>query len=311
MAIPKILLFYVFTPLADPEAVRMWQRDLCESLGLRGRILISPHGINATVGGELDAVKRYARKTREYAPFSGVDFKWSDGSGVSDEPGRSGWRESLDFPKLTVKVRDELVSFGAADAVRVDGDGVVGGGAHLTPDELHHLVAERGDEVVFFDGRNAYEAAIGRFDGAIVPDVRTTHDFVGQLDSGAFDELKDKPVVTYCTGGVRCEVLSSLMRARGFAEVYQLDGGIVRYGEAFRDGGLWSGSLVVFDGRAKIEFSPDAEVIGRCERCAAPASHLETIDGPGTRTQIVLCDDCTIEHRGALAAGVANAVPES
>ena len=70
MAVPKILLYYAFTPLADPEAMRLWQRELCESLGLRGRILISKHGINGTVGGELDAVKRYLRETREYAPFS-------------------------------------------------------------------------------------------------------------------------------------------------------------------------------------------------------------------------------------------------
>ena len=81
MSDPKILLYYAFAPIADPEAVRLWQRELCESLGLRGRIIISKHGINGTVGGEIDACKRYLRLTREYAPFKGLDVKWSDGTG--------------------------------------------------------------------------------------------------------------------------------------------------------------------------------------------------------------------------------------
>src|SRR5215207_4869380 len=153
----KILLYYVFTPLADPDAVRLWQRDLAESLGLRGRILISEHGLNGTLGGEMAALKRYVRKTRGYPAFKHIDFKWSEGTGLDDE-GRS-----LDFPKLRVKVRPEIVSFGAPGELRVDAGGVLRGGTKLTPDGLHELVAQRGDELVFFDGRNALEAAIGRF----------------------------------------------------------------------------------------------------------------------------------------------------
>ena len=102
MAIPKILLFYIFTPLADPDAVRLWQRDLCAGLGLRGRILISKDGLNGTVGGDLPAIKKYIRKTRDYPAFKNIDFKWSEGTGL-DESG-----QSLDFPKLVVKVRDEI-----------------------------------------------------------------------------------------------------------------------------------------------------------------------------------------------------------
>ena len=189
MAVPKILLFYAFTPLADPEAVRLWQRDLAESLGLRGRILVSKDGLNGTLGGELGVLKRYIRKTRDYPAFKHVDFKWSEGTGL-DESGAS-----LDFPKLSVKVRDEIVSFGAPGEVSVDDDGVIGGGTKLTPEQLHELVAERGDDVAFFDGRNALEAAIGRFKDAIVPDVDTTRDFVAELDSGRYDDLKGRPVV--------------------------------------------------------------------------------------------------------------------
>ena len=168
MPLAKILLFYVFTPLADPDAVRLWQRDLAESLGLRGRILISEDGVNGTLGGEMRALKRYVRKTRDYAPFKAIDFTWSEGTGLDDEGG------STDFPKLSVKVRNEIVSFGAPGELRVDESGVIGGGARLSPDALHELVAERGEELVFFDGRNAVEAAIGRFRDAIVPPVETT-----------------------------------------------------------------------------------------------------------------------------------------
>ena len=286
MAVAKILLYYAFTPLADPDAVRLWQRDLAASLGLRGRILISKDGLNGTLGGELGAMKRYVRKTRAYPAFKHIDFKWSEGSGL-DETGAS-----LDFPKLVVKVRDEIVSFGAPGELRVDDSGVVGGGIRLTPDALHDLVAARGDDVVFFDGRNALEAAIGRFRDAVVPDVETTRDFVELLDSGEYDELKGRPVVTYCTGGIRCEVLSSLMSSRGFGEVYQLEGGVVRYGERFGDGGLWEGSLYVFDGRGSIDFSDGAVVIGRCTGCGAPTNRTANCPDASCRAQFVVCQSC-------------------
>lgn len=299
MAIPKILLYYVFTPLADPEAIRLWQRDLCESLGLRGRILISKDGLNGTVGGDLPALKRYARKTRQYAPFADIDFKWSEGTGL-DEAGAS-----LDFPRLVVKVRDEIVSFGSPESLSVDAGGVVGGGTRLAPAELHALVAERGDDVVFFDGRNAFEAEIGRFRGAVVPDVANTREFAAELDSGKYDHLKGQPVVTYCTGGIRCEVLSSLMKDRGFGEVYQLEGGIVRYGEAYGDDGLWDGSLYVFDQRMSVDFSDHAAVLGHCKICGAGTKNMLNCRDLSCREQLVVCPDCVAVAAPACAVHAA------
>ncbi|RVW03308.1 oxygen-dependent tRNA uridine(34) hydroxylase TrhO [Rhodococcus spongiicola] len=280
MATPKIILFYRFTPLADPEAIKLWQHTLASSNNLTGRILISEHGINATVGGDIADVKRYVRGTRAYAPFKDADIKWSDGTGVAD------------FPRLSVKVRSEIVTFGAPQELKVDADGVVGGGVHLSPNELHDLVEQRGDDVVFFDGRNAYEAAIGRFRNAVVPEVATTRDFMDELDSGRYDHLKSKPVVTYCTGGVRCEVLSALMRNRGFEEVYQLDGGIVRYGETFGDRGLWDGSLYVFDNRMNVDFTANAVTIGRCSLCDAPTSRYRNHPDVNGRELTLVCESC-------------------
>ncbi|ROQ37188.1 UPF0176 protein [Frondihabitans sp. PhB188] len=278
MATPKILLYYVFTPLPDPDAIRLWQRDLCESLGLTGRIVISKDGLNGTVGGDLPDVKRYLRTTREYPAFRDMDVKWGEGRGS-------------DFPKLSVKVRDEIVSFGAPGELRVDKHGVVGGGTRLDPDALHELVARR--DVTFFDGRNEFEARIGRFKGAVVPDVQNTREFVAELESGRYDHLKDKPVVTYCTGGVRCEVLSSLMVDRGFQEVYQLDGGIVRYGERFGDDGLWEGPLYVFDGREEVRFSDHTAILSTCAVCGETTSHLQNCADPSCRQRLVVCDACT------------------
>ena len=171
--------------------------------------------------------------------------------------------------------------------------GVIGGGTHLTPGALHDLVARRGDDVVFFDGRNAFEAEIGRFRGAIVPDVTTPRDFVAELDSGRYDHLKGKPVVTYCTGGIRCEVLSSLMVARGFGEVYQLDGGIVRYGESFGNTGLWDGSLYVFDRRGSVSFGERPAVIGACAACGAPESRMVNCAADACKVRVVQCAACS------------------
>lgn len=286
MATPKIVLFYVFTPLADPEAIRLWQRDLGEALGLRGRLIISKDGVNGTLGGDLLALKKWARSFRSYAPFADADIKWSEGSGV-DVDGRS-----LDFPKLSVKVREEIVSFGAPGELRVDENGVVGGGTRLSPEEVHALMDERGEDVVFFDGRNSLEAQIGRFRGAVVPDTETTRDFVQLLDSGAYDDLKGKPIVTYCTGGIRCEVLSSLMTARGFGEVYQLEGGIVRYGEKYGDDGYWDGSLYVFDKRGSVDFTDHAAVIGECVGCGASTKRTANCPDLRCRVQSVVCAEC-------------------
>jgi UPF0176 protein len=275
----KILLYYTFAPIADPEAVRLWQRTLCEKLNLKGRILLADHGINGTVGGDIEDLKTYVKGTKAFTPLKGITFKWSDGS-----------RE--DFPRLSVRVRPEIVTFGRPDEIKVDAKGIVGGGKHLKPEQVHELVKARGDDVVFFDGRNTFEAQVGKFKGAVVPDTRTTRDFINDLDSDTYDDIKNKPVVTYCTGGVRCEVLSMLMKNRGFKEVYQIDGGIVKYGETFKDDGLWEGKLYVFDRRLVTQFSDKARDIGHCIRCDAKTSNFENCANMACNNLMLLCGGC-------------------
>lgn len=274
----KILLYYKFTPLKDPEAIKLWQRTLCESLNLRGRILISEHGINGTVGGDIEDLKAYVKQTKTFPGFNKTVFKWSEG-------GRDN------FPKLSVKVRPEIVTFAAPDDIEVNDQGIVGGGKRLKPEQVHQLLEER-DDVVFFDGRNAYEAAVGRFKEAVVPDVRHTRDYKQELKHPKYDAIKDKPVVTYCTGGIRCEVLSVLMKQEGFKEVYQIDGGIVKYGERYGDDGLWEGSLYVFDGRMGTKFSDKAKDIGICSHCGGKTSNYENCADKSCNDLILICEGC-------------------
>lgn len=278
--VQKILLYYIFTPLADPESVKLWQKTLTDSLNLRGRILVSRHGLNGTVGGDIADLKEYVKATKAYPAFKNIVFKWSDGS-----------RE--DFPRMSVKHRRELVGFkNSDDEFDVDEHGVIGGGVHLKPQQLHELVEQYGDDVVFFDGRNAHEAKIGRFKNAIIPNTNTSRDFLAELESDKYDDIKNKKVVTYCTGGVRCEVISAMMKKRGFTDVYQVDGGIVKYGEAYGDDGLWEGSLRVFDNRMTVEFSDHAATIGECTHCQSKTSNFENCAFANCNDLVLICEHC-------------------
>lgn len=276
----KILLYYKFTPLADPESVKLWQKTLCDSLNLRGRILVSQHGLNGTVGGEMADLKAYIKATKQLPGFKDIVFKWSDGG-----------RES--FPRMSVKHRRELVGFkNSDDEFSVDENGVVGGGKHIKPREVNELVEKYGDDVVFFDGRNEYEARIGKFKNAVVPNTNTSRDFIAELESDKYNDIKDKKVITYCTGGIRCEVISAMMKKRGFKEVYQIDGGIVKYGESYGDDGLWEGSLRVFDDRMTVNFSDHTAVIGECTHCKGKTSNFENCALAECNDLVLICENC-------------------
>jgi UPF0176 protein len=136
----KILLYYKFFPIDDPELLKLWQKTLCDSLNLKGRILVSTQGINGTVGGDIDDLKRYIKATKAFPGFKDILWKWSDGS-----------RD--DFPRMSVKIKKELVAFETWDEIKIDTNGVVGTGPHLKPHEVNEMVEKYGDGVVFFDGR--------------------------------------------------------------------------------------------------------------------------------------------------------------
>jgi UPF0176 protein len=278
----KIILYYKFVPISDPEMTMLWQKELCSRLSIKGRILISPHGINGTLGGDVKSLRQYKSQMNASGIFRGITYKWSDGG-------------HEDFPKLKVKVKPEIVAFDAADEIVVSERGIENGGKHLKPAALHKMLDEKkenGEEVLFYDGRNMYEAKIGKFKDTIVPNTVTSRDFKKDLETGEISKYKDKPIVTYCTGGIRCEILSAMMLNRGYKEVYQMDGGIAKYGEKYADDGLWEGKLFVFDDRMQMGFSDKAKDIADCEKCGEKTSNL--VNSSNIRRKLhVICEECT------------------
>ncbi len=265
-----------------------WQKTLTLNLSLKGRVIVSEHGINGTLGGDVTDLKKYIKDTRSYPQFKPMVFKWSDGS-------------KDDFPKLSVKVRPELVTFGVSpDQIKVDSSGVVGAGKRIKPEQLHDLVRNKGNRLIFVDGRNAREAAIGKFKNAVVLNVRHTRDFPEEIGKSELDYLKDKTIVTYCTGGIRCEILSKLMLDAGYKDVYQLDGGITTYLERFGNDGLWEGSLFVFDRRLKIGV-PGNKIIGCCSYCSSPTENYVNCTNQACNELILICDNC-LNKTGVCAA---------
>lgn len=275
----KVILYYKFVPVADPAITMRWQREVCTRLGLKGRIIISPHGINGTLGGDIENLREYKREMNRSILFKGIMYKWSDGTG-------------REFPKLSVKVRDELVAFKAVNEIVVNERGIENGGIHLKPEQVHQLIKERGSEVIFFDGRNSYETQVGRFKNALIPSVETTPDFLKELDDPKYDSIKHRPIITYCTGGIRCEILSVLMKNRGFREVYQIDGGIVKYGETYGDDGFWEGTLYIFDGRMNHAFSAQAQPLGTCVHCGNRTSRFINCADKSCNKLKLVCQSC-------------------
>ena len=243
------------------------------------------HGLNGTVGGDVDDLKAYIKETKQYLAFKNIAWKWSDGA-----------RE--DFPKLSVKHRRELVGFkNSDDEFDINMDGVIDGGDHLKPEQVNEMIEKYGDDVVFFDGRNEHEALVGKFKNAVVPNTQTSRDFIAELESDKYDSIKDKKVITYCTGGIRCEVISAMMKKRGFKEVYQIDGGIVRYGEKYGDDGLWEGALRVFDGRKVMNFTEKAKTIGECAHCQGKTSNFENCAKVSCNKLVLICENCKKDER--------------
>lgn len=267
----KIILYYKFVEVKDPQTVMFWQRELCERYGLKGRIIIADHGINGTLGGSLKGLKAYIKAMNLHTAFKGIQYKWSDGQGN-------------DFPRLSVKVRKELVTLNPEENFDV-----YGSTKGLKPKQWHKYLKENPDTIVL-DARNDYESDIGVFKvkNLVKPKIKNFRDIKPVLD-----ELpKDKPILTYCTGDIRCEYLSAYMSHKGFEEVRHLDGGIVKYGEAYGDEGLWEGKCFVFDDRLNIGFSDKSKDIGSCVHCGNKTSNHENCEDVSCNRLVLVCKDC-------------------
>lgn len=246
----EVLLYYKFTPISDPAAFCQDHRTFLRELGVRGRIYISKEGINGTVAGTPEQMDAYKTYVRGLQGFHDIDFK-SEMAGF------------IPFAKLICKVREEIVALHAGDLDPANG------GRYLSPREWRQTL-ESEQDVVVIDVRNNYESRIGHFKGAIQPDVENFYDFPGWLEQAEKEIPKDRKVLMYCTGGIRCEKFSVLMKQKGWEDVNQLHGGILTY--AREEGGKhFLGKCFVFDDRMAVPIDPDAQdPLGLCEITGQP-----------------------------------------
>lgn len=270
----KILLYYKYVPLQNPEELKTWQKELCQRLNLKGRILISSEGLNGTVAGTPAEIDAYMQETSKRVEFADMEWKIS-------------WAEEQVFPKLKVLVRDEIVTLGVIKTgqdVSLDKKG-----DYIEPEELLELY-EKNKDFIIIDARNNYEAKIGKFKNALTPDIRNFREFPAFVEQ--ISDYKNKTVVTYCTGGVRCEKASAYMREQGFKNVRQLHGGIHEYGEKAR-GKHFEGEMFVFDKRLHIPVnSENPQAIAQCLFCQTPISRYIDCTRIGCPELFICCENC-------------------
>jgi len=274
-----ILLYYKYTHIADPVQFRDEQRALCEKLNLKGRIIMAEEGINGTVEGLTEDTEKYIIETCKDSRFADMEFKKSEGTGVA-------------FPKLSVKARKEIVSAHLGDD---DVNPAEMTGKRLDPTELDSWY-EDGKEFVIVDMRNDYEFEVGHFRNSIMPEglhrFRDLPKVMPQIES-----LKDKTVVTVCTGGVRCEKASGYLVKKGLKDVYQLDGGMATYMERHL-GKHFRGKLYVFDQRVVMGDGADTpeSTIGTCKVCKQTSERYVNCDNLDCHLHFICCTDCTNEE---------------
>ena len=277
----QVLLYYRYVPIADAAAYHTGHRELCESLELRGRIIIGSEGINGTVSGSVENTNRYMEAMLADPLTAGMEFKIDPAEGHV-------------FAKLSIKVRKEIVTLGLPGEADIDPNSLTC--ERLSPREFYEAMQE--EDVVVIDGRNDYEAELGRFKNAICPPIRSFRDFPEWLRENA-PNLRGRKILTYCTGGIRCEKLSGYIRQEGFDQVYQLDGGIVKYGKDPEVRGRdFEGLCYVFDERVWVEvnLTETRKIITHCRSCGAEESRYGNCRWPDCNEQIFVCSDCRGTH---------------
>lgn len=271
----QILLFYKYVDISDPEELMHNQRELCQYLGLKGRIIVAHEGINATLEGTKANIDKYITELLSDPRFADTHIKLSPGTGDA-------------FPRLSVKVRKEIVS---ASLEENDIDPNTTTGKHITAQELHSWF-ENGEEFYIIDMRNDYEHKSGHFKNSLLPGLANFRDLPKILPE--IEHLKDKKILTVCTGGVRCEKASGFLVKNGFTNVHQLYGGIVTYMENFPNQNFL-GKLYVFDKRILMGFntnSPEHVVVGKCDRCRKASENYVNCEYPACHKHFICCTDC-------------------
>lgn len=270
-----VILFYKFVRIDDPAALRDAMRSLAETHGLTGRMLIAHEGVNATFEGTTESIERYKAELRKNPLFSDIVFKESASAGNS-------------FPKLQIKVREEIVTLGAGefDVARETAPAI-------SAEELERMY-EADEDFVVLDLRNDYETAVGKFEKTFDPGLALFRDLPKKMDTIA--HLKNKKVVAVCTGGIRCEKATCLLKKEGFENVVQLQDGIHTYMQKFPKR-HFKGSLFVFDNRMVTPVvETDYAVEGKCEFCGTTTETFYNDDRVRPSLKVICCDACAPAH---------------
>jgi UPF0176 protein len=232
----KVAAFYQFAALPDFRDLREPLRALCADLALKGSVLLAHEGINGTVAGTTEAIDQFVAMLRHGDLFSGrldrLELKFSEAA-------------AMPFGRLKIRLKKEIVTFGDAAA-----DPTQQVGTYVEPKDWNELIAS--PDTILIDTRNAFEVAIGTFEGAVDPAIASFGEFK-QFAANHLDPKRDRKIAMFCTGGIRCEKASSYLLAQGFAEVYHLKGGILNYLEHIAETeSRWQGACFVFDERVAL-----------------------------------------------------------
>jgi UPF0176 protein len=274
-----VLAYYLFTPIEEPAREVLRHKEFFNSRDIKGRIYISCEGINGQMSASPSAAKEYMEWLKGDERFAHVSFKIHP-------------HHEHCFPRATVKMRPQLVAMDK----KVD---MGKGGKHVNAATWRAMLEQKDDKTVVLDVRNFYESELGHFEGAVRPSLEQFRHFPAFVK-----EMKEKwdpkttQVMMYCTGGIRCEVYSALLKEEGFDEVVQLEGGIIQYG--LEEGAKhWKGKLFVFDDRLAVPLDQnDSSIISHCRHCQEPSDLYFNCANMDCNELFICCPACAEKNSG-------------
>lgn len=270
----RVLLYYKYVTLDNPEQFREEHLKLCKDIGLKGRILVSEEGFNGTVSGTIEQTDRYMEAVKSDERFKDTFFKMDPADGHA-------------FKKMHVRYRPEIVSLKLGED---DLDPNQLTGQYLEPKEFKEALED--ENTIVLDARNDYEYDLGHFRGSVRPDIRSFRELPEWIKENK-EQFMDKRVVTYCTGGVRCEKLTGWLLKEGFEDVAQLHGGIHHYGtDPETQGAMWDGKMYVFDERISVDINRvDKRVIAKDFFDGTPCERYVNCGNPFCNRQLITSEE--------------------
>ena len=273
------LLYYCYSHIDNAEEFAAEHLKFCKSIGLVGRIIVADEGLNGTVSGTPEACQTYMDAVHADPRFAATDFKIDE----VDEPS---------FIKMHCRYKPEIVHSGLRDPNLIDPTKETG--KHLEPHEFMEMKDR--DDVVVLDVRSNYEHQVGRFKNALTLDIENFREFPEKI--AELEAYKDKKILTYCTGGIKCEKASALLLKNGFSDVYQLHGGIIKYGKE-TGGKDFDGKCYVFDNRVTVDVnSVNPTEVATCRNCGTPSSRMINCANPECNEHFAQCEECGWKMEG-------------